>query len=267
MMKLYISADIEGVTGVTTWSETEKTNSDYVDFKIQMNKEVKAACDAAVNFGVKEILVKDGHDTATNLDHSLLPEEAILHRGWQEDPMCMMSSLDSSFDGVLFIGYHSRGGSVQNPISHTLMPYIESIKINGIFASEFLINAYTAALYNVPVLFLSGDKGLCEEVNSINPNILTLAVKEGIGGATINMHPNKAIRDIENLVYKALNSDFNLCKIELPKTFNVEISYKDFKKAYRNSFYKGAKLMNERTICFNTEEYYEVLRFLHFTAC
>lgn len=265
-MKIYISADIEGITGVTTWDETEKTHSDYNEFKIQMNKEVKAACNGAISAGAKEILVKDGHDTAANLEHSLLPEEVTLHRGWQEDPMSMMSALDSSFDAALFIGYHSRGGSNRSPISHTLMPYIETIKINGVFASEFLINVYTAALYDVPVLFVSGDKGLCEDVNNVNSNIVTLAVKEGIGGATINMHPNKAIREIEALVYKALNSDLNLCKIDLPKTFNVEISYKDFKKAYRNSFYKGAKLINEKTISFETDDYYEVLRFLHFTA-
>jgi len=42
-MKIYISADIEGVTGITHWDETEKTKSDYQKFAKQMTDEVKAA--------------------------------------------------------------------------------------------------------------------------------------------------------------------------------------------------------------------------------
>ncbi|MNI84497.1 D-aminopeptidase [compost metagenome] len=128
----------------------------------------------------------------------------------------------------------------------------------------FLINAYAAALHNVPVVFVSGDKGLIDEVKQTNGSIKTLSVKEGVGQCTINIHPNKAIKDIKALVKEALVTDYSLCKITLPKTFNIDLAYERHEKAYRNSFYPGAKLIEPRVISYTTDNYYEVLRLFHF---
>lgn len=263
-MKIYISADIEGVTGVTSWSETEKGHGDFSVFAAQMTKEVKAACEGAYEAGATEIYVKDAHDSARNIDINELPEYVKLQSGWAGDPMCMVSGLDESFDGVIFIGYHSRAGSGTSPLAHTLDTGMAYIKINGVYASEFLINAYAAALHNVPVVFVSGDKGLIDEVKQTNGSIKTLSVKEGVGQCTINIHPNKAIKDIKTLVKEALVTDYSLCKITLPKTFNIELAYERHEKAYRNSFYPGAKLIEPRVISYTTDNYYEVLRLFHF---
>jgi D-amino peptidase len=265
-MKVYISADIEGVTGVTTWSETEKDHSDFEVFAKQMTREVKAACEAAFEAGASEIYVKDAHDSARNLDINELPEYVRLERGWTGDPMCMVSNLDKSFDAAIFIGYHSRAFSGSSPLAHTLNTGLQYIKINGEYVSEFLINAYAAALYGVPVVFVSGDKGLINEVNETNSNIATFIVKEGIGKATVSIHPKKAIEGIKEEVMKVLKSDYSLCKLILPSKFEVEIAYHKHDEAYRNSFYKGAKLISPNVISYSTDDYYEVLRLFHFVA-
>ncbi len=80
-MKIFISADIEGITGVTHWDETEKTKSDHKEFAHQMTLEVKAACEGAIDAGADEIWIKDAHDTARNIDHNLLPRNTKLIRG------------------------------------------------------------------------------------------------------------------------------------------------------------------------------------------
>lgn len=263
-MKIYISADIEGVTGVTSWSETEKGHNDYVSFANQMTKEVKAACEAAGEAGAEEIYVKDAHDSARNIDMNGLPEYALLQRGWAGEPMCMVSGLDDSFDAAIFIGYHSKAGSGDSPLAHTLSTELDYIKINDVYASEFLINAYAAAIHGVPVVFVSGDKGLTEDVKRANPYICTLAVKEGLGKCTISMHPERAVKEIRTLVAAALQADYGLCKITLPEKFNVEIGYLKHETAYRNSFYPGAKLINPKALAFSTNDYYEVLRLFHF---
>lgn len=263
-MKIYISADIEGVTGATSWSEAEKNHNDYGVFSDQMTKEVRAACEGAFAAGAKEVYVKDAHDSARNINMNGLPEYAVLQRGWAGNPMCMVSGLDESFDGALFIGYHSRGGSGDSPLAHTLDTNLEYIKINGRYASEFLINAYAAALYGVPVVFLSGDKGLTAEVNEVNKNIKTLAVKEGIGNSTINIHPDKAVRLIKEETESALKGDYSLSKITLPENFEIEIGYGRHQTAYRNSFYPGAYLASPKVITYSTKDYYEVLRLFHF---
>lgn len=265
-MKIYISGDIEGVTGVTSWSETEKSSSDFQSFAQQMTNEVNAACSGAIEAGTEEIYVKDAHDSARNIDIRQLPECVVLQRGWAGEPMCMVSGLDSSFDAALFIGYHSRAGSADSPLAHTLSTQLDYIKINGTYASEFMINAYAAALHGVPVVFVSGDKGITKEVKELNSNISTVAVKEGLGKCTISMHPEKTVKEIKALVKAALQADYTSCRIELPEKFEVEIGYLKQETAYRNSFYPGAKLINPKVISFKTNDYYEVLRLFHFTT-
>ena len=80
-MKIYITADIEGVTGVTHWDETDKTKPDYNEFREQMTAEVVAACEGAMNAGVSEIWIKDAHASGRNLVMEKLPEIVRLVRG------------------------------------------------------------------------------------------------------------------------------------------------------------------------------------------
>ena len=109
-MKLYISADIEGTTGITRWDETENGHSRYPYFAEQMTREVAAAINGALQVSRDfELLVKDAHDSACNLIPSKLPasENLRIFRGWGSDAMSMMGGLERGYDGVFFIGYHS----------------------------------------------------------------------------------------------------------------------------------------------------------------
>ncbi|AVK85619.1 amino acid amidase [Lysinibacillus sp. B2A1] len=262
-MKVYISADIEGITGTTVWSETELNAPDYQFFQKQMTQEVEAAIEGAIAGGATEILLKDGHDSARNLDISNLPINCKIIRGWTYDPMCMVAGLDNTFDRAIFIGYHSKGGSERNPLAHTLCVFAD-VKINGEYASEFLINTYAAALHGVPVSFVSGDVGLTEEIQSINENIVTFATKEGIGNATISVSPKLAIQETKRLVEEAMKVSRNSLQVSLPKHFKVEIIYRDHTRAYRNSFYPNATFKPHNIVEFITDDFYEVLRILQF---
>ncbi len=259
-MKVYLSADIEGITGTTHWDETEKKHADYAEFREQMTAEVVAACEGALAAGASEIWVKDAHDSARNIIAARLPREARLLRGWSGHPYLMMDQLDKSFQACLMIGYHSRAGSAANPLAHTMSGYDAYVKINERFASEFLINAYTAALEGVPVVFLAGDAGLCAEAAEIVPGISSVAVKDGLGGATNNIHPLTAVEKIRSGVEQALRRDCATCTLELPKRFAVEIRYNDDTRAYAKSFFPGASLKDPFTIQFKATDYFEVLR-------
>ena len=263
-MKIYISADIEGVNGICSWSETEATQHDYAYFQKQMTEEVRRACVGAKDAGATEIFVKDAHDSGRNIIFSELPEYVKLHRGWEGGPCSMMASLDNSFDAVLFIGYHSASRSDGNPLSHTMNTKIHHVKINGVIASEFTINSYYAAYLKIPVAFLSGDKLLTKTVKAINPNIETVATKEGVHGAIVSRHPNITNKEIEETVSKCLKKDLSKSIITLPKSFDIEIQYKNFNDAYRASFYPGASLLGTDRVVFHSEDYYDVLVMLKF---
>lgn len=257
-MKVYISADIEGVTGVTHWDETELHHAAHGAAAIQMTKEVVAACRGAIASGATEIIIKDGHDSARNIIASELPEETILIRGWTNSPESMVAGIDESFDAAIFIGYHSGAGSNGSPLSHTMNLDNNYLKINGSFASEFTLNTYTAAHYGVPVVFLSGDSALCEQAKELVPCLETVAVKYGIGNATFNINESRACELIEEGVKKGLQK-INDCKITEPNNYDVEINFKECVKAYRASFYPGVQQVDDRTIRYTAKDAKEMM--------
>jgi len=264
-MKIYISADIEGVCGSAHWDEADNNKTDYAEFKKQMTAEVAAACKGAMAAGVKEIVVQDAHGTGRNIIAKELPDGVKLIRGWSGHPNAMVQELDDTFDAVIFIGYHSSAGSGGNPMAHTMRSsYVDYLKINDHYVSEFLLHGILAATIGVPVAFLAGDEGLCDEVKSINKNITTVAVKKGVGDSTVNLHPKETIEKIWQGVESALKSDLSKCHLPKYDEYSVELRFKKQQLAFDASFYPGCKLIEPQTITFKTTDYFEVMRMMHF---
>jgi len=263
-MKIYISADIEGVTGIADWNEADKAKPDYSDFQKQMTAEVAAACKGALKAGAKEIFVKDAHDTGRNINAAELPLEVKLVRAWSGHPFCMVQELDNSFDAAIMIGYHSRAGSNSSPLAHTLTGSLSFIELNGEYLAEFHINALAAASVGVPIAFVSGDEGLAEDAKKLVPGITTVAVNKGVGASTISIHPQLAVKLIEEGVTDALSKDYSNCKPLLPVKFSLNIGFKDQKNAYKISFYPGAKLLEPHLVGYECVDYMDVLRLLMF---
>lgn len=258
-MKVYISVDIEGVTGVTNWSETELGHGEWQWAVEQMIKETIAACEGACDAGATEIIVKDAHDSARNMNISRLPKEAKVIRGWDSSPESMMAGIDESFDATIFIGYHSAAGEDGNPLAHTMnSKKITWIKINGEIASEFTINTFISEYYNVPAVFLSGDKMLCESAKILIPNIETVDVKVGKGGATFNIHPDIACELIKEGVKNGLQK-IDKCKIESPKEFKMEIRFREHQDARRASYYPGVTLIDPHTVEYIGQNIQEII--------
>jgi D-amino peptidase len=262
-MKVFISVDIEGICGVTHWDETDLDKAAFEAAREQMTAEAAAACQGALEAGATEIWVKDAHASARNLIAARLPRAARLIRGWSGHPFLMMEGLDGSFHCAALVGYHSRAGAGDNPLAHTMNGQIVALKINDVPTSEFRINAYTAGYCQVPLVFVSGDEGLCEEAKTLAPNIHALAVKRGVGDSTRNLHPAEAVEQTRAAVARAV-ADAARCQVALPGHFAVEIQYRRQQQAYQMGFYPGASQSDPVTVCFEHDDYFEVLRFLQF---
>ena len=265
-MKVFISADIEGTCGIADWAETERSAPrDYAPFQKQMTREVCAACEGilAADKGA-EILVKDAHDSARNLDPAALPQKVRVMRGWTGDPLSMMAGIDSGdYGAAFFTGYHAWASSPGNPLSHTMNLRNEYVTLNGTRMSEFMMNAYTAGYYGVPVVFLSGDRALCDFASQLIPGITTVAVNEGRGGAVVSMHPDLAVNAIKEGAKKAMKNAKN-CMVTLPDFFEMTVRFKDHKMAYSKSFYPGAVLEDDKNVLYSSDDWFEMLRFCHF---
>ena len=263
-MKIYISADIEGITGATHWDETDKKHSDFEEFRNQMTAEVNAACEAALKSGATEIWVKDAHASGRNLIPSKLPRSVKLIKGWSGHPNSMVEEIDESFNALIMIGYHSRAGSDASPLAHTMTGKASTIKINNIYASEFLLHTYAAAGFDVPLVFISGDEGICKDAKDLIPQIVSIPVMKGVGNATISIHPHLAVEKIAAGVELAFNNDPSICKIELPQDFSVEVLFKAHSHAYHASFYPGVIQIDPHRIQYKTSDFFEVMRMLSF---
>ena len=264
MKKLFISADIEGTAGIAHWDETEYSGKDYDYFRQQMSREVAAACEGALEAGYGDVLIKDAHSTGRNIIPTLLPESARILRGWPKHLFIMMSGLDSSFDGVVFTGYHSAAQVPANPLSHTMNGKNNYVKINGELCSELMLNCLTASMVGVPVYCVTGDKGLCDWIQSVNPNIMAVPVSEGQGNGSVSIHPNAAVKRIRETVKKAVQQPKEACMFPMPEHFTVEINFKQHYDALSGSWYPGCTQVDARTVRYETDSYEDVLRFIYF---
>ena len=265
-MKVYISVDIEGCAGITHWDEADKKHADYGEFREIMTREAIAAIDGARAAGATEILVQDAHDSGRNLILSMLPADLRVIRAWAGHPLCMLQELDKSFDAVLMVGYHAAAGSEANSLAHTLSSDASLMTLNGVAQSEMSVNALASSMLGVPTVFVSGDRGLMDEAAGLNGAITRCAVKEGRGQSTISMTPAAACAAIRAGVEQALRRDLAKCLLELPKHFALEITYNNPVLAYRHSWYPGAKHVGHRTIRFEADDYFDILRILNFVT-
>ena len=265
-MKIYLSADIEGITGIADWAEADLAKPDNAEFRERMTAEVVAACEGALAAGAGEILVKDAHWTGRNLLAERLPRQATLWRGWSGHPYSMVQGLDRSFAAALFVGWHSGGAKGGHPLAHTLSSgSLLGIRVNGDWVSEYQLHAWTAALEGVPVAFVSGDEALCAEVQAQDTGATTVDTMRGHGAAVQSRHPAESRERIRDGVRQAL-SPLHARPARLADHFEVQVVRKDARDAYRRAFYPGARLVDPVTIGFTTRDWFEVMRLLQFVC-
>ncbi len=175
----------------------------------------------------------------------------------------MVHGIDDSYDAAIFTGYHSAGWEFGNTLAHTMSVGYNYIKVNGELASEFLLNYYCALHHNVPVVMVTGDKSLCEYVNKLDENIVTVATKDSIGGCTISKHPLVANKEISKATKVAIQN-IGKTKMKLPSFFEFEISFKKVEEAHKASFYPKAYRISANSVGYKCENIMEFMTFLLF---
>lgn len=264
-MKVYISADIEGIAGIAHWDEANRAHPDWQAFKERMTEHVAAACEGAVAAGATEIWVKDAHASARNIDASRLPRCARLIRGWSEHPHMMVQELDSSFDAVAFVGYHAKAGSGANPLAHTMSSSkIMRMRLGGELIGEYHLFAWAAGELGVPAVFVSGDDQICAEATALNPAVTTVPSMFGVGESTVSRHPDGVRDAIRTGIEAALRGDRARCLVMPTAPFDLELEFHKAGRAYRASHYPGAERVGDHTVRLRCGRYFDVLRSLVF---
>lgn len=191
-MKAYLSVDMEGVAGLTSWDEVlEFTHPTNQEARERMTREANAAVEELFRLGVQEVVVNDAHHRMRNLVPELLDPRARLLSGTPK-PWSMVDGVDESFSLALFIGYHAMGGA-EGVLSHTYSVDPLAVHLNGVPVGETGLNALLLGSFGVPVVLVSGDDRLAAEVRAILPWAEPVVVKEARGRyAALSLHPEVA---------------------------------------------------------------------------
>ncbi|MEV0018457.1 M55 family metallopeptidase [Streptomyces tendae] len=175
-MRIYLSADMEGITGLVDADDVQPGGRDYERGRRMMAEDVNAAIAGAVAAGATHVTVNDAHGPMRNLLPEALHPAARLIRGKPKN-MGMLAGLTSGHDAVLCVGYHSRAGE-PGVLSHSFMGHeIEDMWLDGRPVGEIGLAHATAAALGVPVAVLTGDDRACEEMTEWDPSVTTVAVK------------------------------------------------------------------------------------------
>ena len=253
-LKVYISADMEGVGGVSTWDvQASAKGREYDQFRRLMTLEVNAAIAGAFDAGTTEVLVSDSHGDAQNIDVELLDSRASLIRAWPR-PLGMMQGVDSSFEAVVFIGYHAREGRADAVLAHTFSGD-EVVKLNGLEISEAGFNAAIAGDFGVPVVFLSGDQTICKDAKELLGPIETAAVKQAIGFHSARMiPPGQAQALIREGVKQGVERRKDLKPFRVTRPVKTEVRFNEIVKAEVASYIPGVERISGNTIVFTTPD-------------
>src|SRR5436190_11327577 len=140
-LRVFISADMEGITGVVNAAQLSPGEFEYERFRKLMTGEVNAAIDGALAAGATKITVADSHGNGLSILPDELNPKARLIRAFPR-ALEMMEGVDGGFDAALFIGYHASINTPGAVRAHTISSRrFYDVRLNGKHASEALLNA------------------------------------------------------------------------------------------------------------------------------
>lgn len=195
--KVYISVDLEGISGVNGDDQTGPGGAEYGRARKLMAEDANAAIRGAFEGGATDVLVNDSHGGQRNLlPEDLDPRARLISHSFKR--YGMMEGLDDTFDAIVFVGYHAKADSPRGLFAHTGSGVVRDLQINGRSVGEGGMNAALAAWYGVPVVAVSGDDTAVDEVTSVVPGIRGIVVKRAINVRAVELRPlADARRDIQ----------------------------------------------------------------------
>ncbi|MBQ3169654.1 MAG: M55 family metallopeptidase [Clostridia bacterium] len=249
-MKIYISVDMEGISGINCPDYVSKGTYLYPAGQRLMTEDVNAAVRGAFDAGADEVIVADMHGASGNILVENLDPRALFLAGTPHQPR--FPFLDETVDGVFLVGYHAMAGTLQGNLEHTMSSASWfRYTVNGTAFGEIEIDAAIAGECGVPVVMVSGDDKLCEESIKMLGNIEAAMVKQGLGRqSALCLSPEYGRKRVYESAKKAVErlvagEKFPLFKVDSPVV--VQTTYKMVPDADRANVY-GTRRVDGYTV-------------------
>lgn len=268
-LKVYISADMEGITGVASADQLSPSGFEYQKAREWMTNEVLAAIQGARDAGATEFEVSDSHGNGESLLIDRFPNDVPVRivRSFPR-PLGMMEGIDSSFAAVIFIGYHASTSSTSGVRAHTISSaLLTRIALNGTSMSEAGINAAIAAEYGVPVVMITGDDAIVDETRRRLGPIEGVAVKHAIGfHSAATLTPDAAQKLIRQQAKAALERRGQVKSYPVTRPITLEVSFKNYRPVELLAYLPGVERIDSHTVRFVARDMREVSKLLEFVT-
>lgn len=266
-MRLYISADIEGIVHVTSEEHILPGGSEYDSARRWMTDTVLAAAEAAREAGCTEIVVSDSHGNAQNILPDAMPDYMQLVRGWPR-PLSMMQGIEiGRYDAAMLIGYHTGAMTVGGNFSHNFSGHLRHVVINGVTFTETMVSAAIAAHHQVPVILVSGDDVYCAEARAALGNVVAVEVKKAPGRhASLNPSTGVALARIRAGVAKALAERDSYTPFSLDGPLEVTLSFRRHLQAELLSLLPDIRRSGAHDISLTCPDILALARFIEFVG-
>ncbi|MGC9089759.1 MAG: M55 family metallopeptidase [Caldisericia bacterium] len=257
-MKIFISVDMEGISGLTYWKEKEEKIEKF------MTDEILSVIEGIKEFDKNsEVLICDSHAYGRNIDISKLPQDVKIISGYPRE-FYMISGIDESFDAAMFIGYHAPVGTLNGGEDHTYSSStIFEVKINDKFVGESEINGAFLGEFNIPVILISGDDKLKDFSSKFFKETEFIVTKKSLGRFSAELlqvdYVHKVLKD---KVKEVLKNYKNIKPLIFEKPINIEITFINTVMAEFASLIPSSKRVDGRKVSFKSNSYKEIYNFL-----
>ncbi|HVT38038.1 MAG TPA: M55 family metallopeptidase [Gemmatimonadaceae bacterium] len=264
-LKVYISADMEGIAGVVSGDQLGTTGFEYERFRGFMTAEVLAAIQGARDAGATTIVVSDSHGNGENILIERLPEDVTLVRSWPR-PLMMMEGIDSSFAAAVFIGYHASTTSPTGVRAHTMSSAnLTRVELNGVAMPEAGVNAAIAGRFGVAVVAITGDDAAVAEAQALLGPIEGAVVKRAISfHAAASMTPEAAQKLVREKVKAGVSRRAELRPFVVTTPVRLDLSFKNYRPVELLAFLSTVQRTSAHSVRFIGRDMIEVSKFIEF---
>ncbi|WP_028812988.1 M55 family metallopeptidase [Streptomyces flavidovirens] len=259
-MKILISADMEGATGVTWPADVLPGTAQWERCRSLFTSDVNAAVLGFFDGGADEVLINEAHWSMRNLLLERFDERAEMLTGRHKSLSMVEGVQHGDVDGIAFVGYHT-GAGTEGVLAHTyLANSITGVWVNGVRASEGLLNSHVVAEYGVPVVLVTGDDLTCQDAEGYAPGARKVAVKDHVSRyAAVCRTPARTAADIRAAAKEATALAVRHEPVR-GGPFTVELEFDAEHLAGAATVVPGVEATGERRVAYTSTTMYEGIR-------
>ena len=275
-MNVLISADMEGVCGVTSWVQVTppeygsgpRSSAEYERARLRMTLEVNAAAEGAFRGGADAVIVNDAHNGMRNLVPERLHPEVRFISG-ADKPWGMMQGIEETGDGaVFFVGYHAKAGTPAAPLAHTWTGFVTDVKLNGRSTGEFGLNSAVAGFFGAKVLLVTGDGQAVAQTQDFlrgesrgEGEAVGVVVKTGYSSTSaLHLHPERAQNLIREGAEAAMRGADAVSPWVLPPKSTLEVVFDHPSRADACLYLPNVSRSGERGVTLTVTDARELTR-------